>query len=61
MRNCPYPETIIDESSGIIVSNDQYLYWLEGYDAQQLELANRLTKFVTLIQELKDEIKKLAE
>jgi hypothetical protein len=29
----PYPETIIDDSSGISVPNLAYRIWLEGYEA----------------------------
>jgi len=29
----PYPKTIVDESSGVEVSNIQYEAWEEGYKA----------------------------
>ena len=31
----PHPKTIIDESSGIEVSNNDYYIWEEGYKAGQ--------------------------
>ena len=56
MPKCPYSETILDESSGIEVTNDQYINWQQGYEAFLCENAKRLKNLGALIQELKDEI-----
>ncbi len=56
MSKCPYSETIRDESSGVVVSNDQYKLWLEGYEAHMNENADRLKNLALLIRELENEI-----
>ncbi len=56
MTQCPYPETIRDEDSGVEVSNSQYQYWHEGYEAHKYENANLSIKLALLAQELEDEI-----
>ena len=33
----PHKQTIMDESSGVIVSNQRYLDWQEGYKQGQLD------------------------
>jgi hypothetical protein len=38
MTKCPYPETLLDESSGIIVTNEQYTLWHQGYEAHKLDI-----------------------
>ena len=48
MKN-PYPEFIIDESSGLTFHNDPHIYYKEGYEAKEKE-----------DQELYDALKDLA-
>ena len=36
MKN-PYPEFIIDESSGLTFHNDPHIYYKEGYEAKEKE------------------------
>ena len=38
MTKCPYPEILIDDTSDTPVSNEQYKYWHEGYEAHKLEM-----------------------
>lgn len=57
MTQCPYPETIKDEDSGIEVSNDQYRYWHEGYEAHKFEIANLSIKLAYLAQLLETEVR----
>ena len=40
MSQCPYPETIIDQSSCEMRPNRLYLVWHEGYEAHKFEIAN---------------------
>jgi hypothetical protein len=39
MKN-PYPPTITDEASGIIVANNNYTVWLDGYAAALTDIGN---------------------
>ena len=57
MTQCPYPETIKDEDSGIEVSNDQYRYWHEGYEAHKVEIATLSIKIAYLAQLLETEVR----
>ena len=57
MTQYPYPETIKDEDSGIEVSNDQYRYWHEGYEAHKVEIATLSIKIVYLAQLLETEVR----
>jgi hypothetical protein len=61
MTHCPYPETIQDEDSGIEVSNDQYKYWHEGYEAHKFEIANLSIKIAYLAQRLDTEVRSVQE
>lgn len=56
MTQCPYPETIRDEDSGVEVPNDKYQYWHEGYEAHKFEMANLSVRLALLAQGLEDEI-----
>ena len=61
MTQCPYLETIQDEDSGIEVSNDQYKYWHEGYEAHKFEIANLSIKIAYLAQRLDTEVRNVQE
>ena len=61
MTHCPYPETIQDEDSGIEVSNDQYKYWHEGYEAHKFEIANLSIQLACLTVELDTQIRNVQE
>jgi hypothetical protein len=57
MPQCPYPETIRDEDSGVEVSNDKCKYWHEGYEAHKFEMANQSIILANLVQELETEVR----
>ena len=61
MVQCPYPETIHDEKSGMAVPNDKYKCWHEGYEAHKFEMANLLITIASLAQRLDDEVKNIKE
>ena len=61
MTQCPYPETIQDENSGVEVFNDQYIYWHEGYEAHKFEIANLSIKLAFLAQRLDTEVRNVQE
>jgi hypothetical protein len=48
MTKCPYPEILIDETSGATVSSDQYKYWHEGYEANKIEILDLSRKLAIL-------------
>ncbi len=49
---CPYPKTIEDEASGVVVSNDLYKAWHEGYEAHKFEMAELMKKLEALANEM---------
>ena len=61
MTQCPYPETVQDEDSGIEVFNDQYIYWHEGYEPHKFEIANLSIKLACLAQRLDTEVRNVQE
>ena len=48
MTKCPYPEILIDDTSDTPVSNEQYKYWHEGYEAHKLEMMDFSRKLSAL-------------
>ncbi len=61
MTQCPYPETIRDEDSGVEVANDKCKYWHEGYEAHKFEMANLSIRVAYLVQELDTEVRSVKE
>jgi hypothetical protein len=55
MSECPYEETIIDETSDSEVANDKYIAWHQGYEAHKNDIGLYVTELKT---QLEDEIKK---
>ena len=49
MTQCPYPETVKDEYSGVEIPNDKYRYWHEGYEAHKFEMASQAAQTMLLL------------
>jgi predicted RNase H-like nuclease (RuvC/YqgF family) len=61
MSQCPYPETIIDQSSCEMRPNRLYLVWHEGYEAHKFEIANLSIRIAHLAVELENENRKIKQ